>query len=344
MSKKRIFLGVDNTAGICTRLKKGFEQAGIEADFYSFGSHKFGFTPDKQIVYSSNSIVRKFQKAWLLAKLIFKYKYFIFLSKTTLMPGFKDIKLLKKFGKVTSIYFTGCDVRIPEMVAPFKWNTCVTCTQEYKDYVGCVVEKKKPEIREIEKIFDHVMCHDADSGWLTKDYISNYFPVNLEEFPAEKFKDYRLHSPIRILHAPTNEKYKGSQYVYDAIERLKNKYDIEFIKVTGVPLSELYKKIRESDLIIDSVIGGSYNLLSLESMAMYKPVVNFIRPNIWEKIKDDCPIYNVDPDNLYDVLDGILANPGQLIERSRQSREFIEKYHDAAKIAEGYYEIFERTN
>lgn len=343
-STKRVFIGLDNTAGISSRLKKGFDQIGIEADFYSFNRHQFGYEPDILVEYSQSKLKRKFQKFFLLVKLLMKYKYFFYLSTNSLLPRYKDIKLFKRFGKRTMVFFTGCDVRMPEKVAQFKYNPCRNCPQEYKDFVGCVIETKRKRTELMEQVFDDIICHIPDAGYLTKPYHLAFSPVNLENFPPEKYGNYKLHDKLRILHAPTNEDYKGSKYIYEALDKLKGKYDFELVLIKGVSIEKLYEEIQNSDLIIDQMIGGGYGLFSQEAMAMYRPVVCYIREDLWEKIKHDCPIYNASPDNLYDVLEGILANPAQLIERSKQSREFIEKYHDARKIAKQYYDIFERRN
>lgn len=341
--KKKIFVGIDNTAGICTRLKKGFNEIGIKADFYSFDEHTFGYKPDIVIKYSKNTLVRKFQKLFLIIRLLIKYKYFFYLSTNSLLPEYKDIKIFRSFGKRTMIFFTGCDVRIPDKVMRFKYNPCRNCPQEYKDSVGCVIDTKKVRTELIEKSFDEIICHIPDAGYLTRDFHIAFSPINLEDFPNEKFNNYTLSKRLRILHAPTNEDYKGSKYIYDAVEKLKKKYDFDFRLVKNVSIEKLYEEILNSDLVIDQMIGGGYGLFAMEAMAMYRPVVCYLREDLWETVKHDCPIYNADPDMLYEVLDNILANPSQLRERSRLSREFIEKYHDAKKIAGRYYEIFERT-
>jgi len=342
--KKKIFIGVDNTAGISTRLKRGFEDIGIRADFYSFDEHTFGYKPDKLIKYSKNSLIRKFQKLSLITRLLLKYKYFFYLSTNSLLPDYKDIRIFRLFGKRSMIFFTGCDVRMPEKVMHFKFNPCRNCPQEYKDSVGCVIEMKRARTGLIEKTFDEIICHIPDAGYLTRGYNLAFSPINLEDFPPEKYSNYIISPKLRILHAPTNEDYKGSKYIYLALDELKKKYDFELKLVKNVTIEKLYEEIQSSDLVIDQMIGGGYGLFAMEAMAMYRPVVCYVREDLWEKIKHDSPIYNASPDELYNVLDSILANPAQLTERSRQSREFIEKYHDAKKIAQQYYEIFERKN
>ena len=344
---KDVFIGFDNTAGLGSRLRDAFRIIGFVANFYSFSTHPFGFKPDIIVSYSNIRFIRIYQKFFFLIRIILKYKYFIYISTgSSILKNFSEFKLFHFFRKKTMVIFTGCDVRMPEAVLNLNWNTCKDCTQEYKDFVGCVIEDKKKKLNRCEELFDVIYCPDECAGFLKREYFNTFFPVNLENFPMEKYQNNKLNKKLTILHAPSNPIYKGTPFILAAIEKLKINYDFNFKLVRNVSIEELYKEIISSDLIIDSIIGGFYGLFSVESMAMYKPVVGFIRKElpVWEKIQNDCPIYNTDPDKLYSTLENILLDPGQLIEAGKRSREYVEKYHDANKIARRYIENFERGN
>ena len=337
---KKVFLGLENIAGIFTSLKKGFEQNGISAEFYSFNEHVFGYKTDKVISYSGNIIVRKFQKFFLLLKLLFKFDFFIFDSTGSILPGFKDVKLFRFFGRKTMVIFTGCDIRLPKKVEQFKWNPCRECTDTYKNFVGCVLSAKPEKIRNIEDKFDVIVSAEEAAGSLNRDYYPTLFPVDIDKF------NYTGSNPgkkLRILHAPSHPEYKGTKYVLLAIEQLKSEFEFEFNIIQDVKADTLYKEIENSDLIIDQVLVGFYGLLSIESMAMGKPVVCYIRPDILERSPADMPVINADPDTLYTVLKGILLSPEKLVDVGKKSREYIENHHDAKIIAKQYYELLEKS-
>lgn len=339
-SNKKVFLGLENIAGIFTSLKKGFEQNGIFADFYSLNEHIFGYETDRIIVYSDNSIIRKFQKLLLITKLLFRYKYFIFDSTGTLFPDFRDIRFFRFFGKKTMVIFTGCDIRLPEKVEKYKWNPCRNCPDEYKKFTGCVIETKPGKIREIEKNFDVLLSAEEAAGSLNKEYHAALFPVDAEKFAYTGVNPSRR---LRILHAPSNPEYKGTKYITAAIEKLKTEFDFEFKVVNNIKAEELYKEIEAADIVIDQMLVGFYGLLSIESMAMGKPVVCYIREDIASCSPAEMPVINANPDNIYDVLKEVLRNPAKLIEIGIRSREYVEKYHSAKIIAKQYYELLERN-
>ncbi|MBN8586568.1 MAG: glycosyltransferase [Ignavibacteria bacterium] len=340
---KRVFLGLNNTAGVCTRLKAGFEENGIVSDFYSYREHTFGYETDFIIRYSNIRVFRIIQKLILMGKLILRYKYFIYDSSSTLLPDYRDIKILRFFGKKCMMVFTGCDIRIPELVEKYRWNPCKDCEDSYKKFVGCDIEAKKSIIEKIEREFDFIVAPQEASGYLKRDFIRAYFPVNPEKFPTEKYNKKKLNPKLRILHAPSNPVYKGTKYIVEVINRLKDNFDFEFITITNISINELYNEIEKSDLIIDQMLTGIYGLFSIEAMAMYKPVVCYVREDSWDLIADECPIYNASPDTLYDTLYNILSNPSQLIERGIRSRAFVEKFHNAKKTSKKFYALFEKA-
>lgn len=340
----KVFLGINNTAGVCTRLKKGFLQNKIGADFYSFSEHIFGYSSDKIITYDGFRPFRMLQKIALFTRLILKYDFFIFDTASTLLPNFKDIKLFRFFGKKTMMIFTGCDIRMPEKVIQYKWNPCRDCNDEYKQFVGCEIETKKEMIVRAEKVFDIIVAPQEASGYLQREFTRAYFPVNLENFPKKEYFGQGLNRKLKILHAPSNPLYKGTKFIVQEIEKLKSKFDFEFKMVSNVSITELYEEIKRSDLIIDQMLTGIYGLFSIESMAMYKPIVCYVREDSWKYIEGDCPIFNTSADGLYNTLHDILLNPNQLIEAGIRSRAFVEKYHDASKIAGQFYKLLGGKN
>lgn len=331
-----------NTAGVATRMKKGFEYIGVNSDFYSFEQHTYKYENDKLIDFNKNYFIRKFQILFLLVKLILGYKYFIYVSMVSILKNFNEIKLLKFFNKKFALLVTGCDVRMPEIVNKYRWNPCRECTDEYKKFTNCVIEKKKENIRKCENLFDIIYSPIECAGYFKKQYSNIYFPVNISDFPSKKLQDLKTNEKLRLLHAPTNPDYKGSKYVYKAIEELSRIYNFDFKVITGVPIKDLYEEILQSDIIIDQMLVGYYGLFAIESMAMYKPVISYVREDIWNIVKDECPLINSNPDNLYDNLENLLKHPEILTELGMKSRKYVEQFHDSEKIARKILYNFEK--
>ena len=112
-----------------------------------------------------------------------------------------------------------------------------------------------------------------------------------------------------ILHAPTNPDFKGTFFIEKTIEKLKEEYNFDYQRIEKMNHEEVIKLYEKADMIIDQVLCGSYGLLSVESMALGKPVLTYIRPDIVSTFPTELPIVNANPDNLYEQVKRLLKSP-----------------------------------
>ena len=78
---------------------------------------------------------------------------------------------------------------------------------------------------------------------------------------------------------------------------------------------------------------GSYGLATCEAMAMGKPVLCYLMPPVVERLPADCAIVNTNIDNLESTIEVYLLDESKRAAVGKLSRAFVEKYHDADKIA-----------
>lgn len=334
---KRVFIGYTDIAGVGTRLENGFSTLGYKTDFYFFNRHSFKYSGGKHLKFSKNIFISRIQKFFFLCRILLQYDYIIYIcSGTGLLANSKEIKIFRFFRKKTMVIYTGCDVRMPAVVAKYKWNPCKDCLTEYKTLVGCNIPVKERRIQREERYFSYIVSPLECGGYIKRDYSNIHFPVdlnNLESGSSVSLKNKNL----RILHASTNMGYKGSKYILDAVERLKIEFDFDFIFVQNVTIDQLYNEIRNSDLIIDGLLAGFTGLFSVESMAMGKPVICYIREDL---VMDNMPIINANPDTIYDRIKEILSNPGILNGIGSLSRKYVEEYHSDVIVCQKLINIF----
>jgi len=78
--------------------------------------------------------------------------------------------------------------------------------------------------------------------------------------------------------------------------------------------------------------------LAVELMALGKPVICYIREGdlkfIPEKMRQDLPIINANPNTIYHVLkEWLTIRRKELPELGKRSRIYVETWHDSRKIA-----------
>jgi len=144
--------------------------------------------------------------------------------------------------------------------------------------------------------------------------------------------------PLRIGHAPSNRRIKGTEFVLSAFSQLaKDGFCFEPVLIEGLSHSDAISQYKTLDILVDQLLIGWYGALSVELLSLGKIVIANIdvqdpSPTISELITD-LPILHATPDSLYSVLKSLInTDPTTLHRLSLASRAFVEKWHDPDKI------------
>lgn len=168
---------------------------------------------------------------------------------------------------------------------------------------------------------DHVLLHPR------MEYVPTPFELAVERAP-------RAPGPIRVVHAPSHRYNKGTDLILPVIERLKRRFDFEFVLVEGLPQDECRRIKYTCDLCIDQIGnrgGTGYGVSSLETFAAGIPCVSDFTEALAARLPGH-PFYLAGQDNLESVLAGILSDPSGLFERGRQAKAWLESYHGYAGV------------
>jgi glycosyltransferase involved in cell wall biosynthesis len=145
--------------------------------------------------------------------------------------------------------------------------------------------------------------------------------------------------PLRILHAPSHRKVKGTDYLLEALGNLKKQgFNFDLLLVEGLSNSEARKMYEKADILVDQLFAGWYGGLAVELMALGKPVIVYIRDEdlkfIPSEMKEDLPFIRATPFDIKEVLKQVIKMPREeLFTLAQRSRAFVEKWHDPLKIA-----------
>ncbi|MBZ0172389.1 MAG: glycosyltransferase, partial [Phycisphaerales bacterium] len=199
---------------------------------------------------------------------------------------------------------------------------------------------KRAAIARAERWCDRVFCLNPDLCALTSR--GEFLPYTAVD-PAviRPNTGERRPGPIRIAHAPTKRRIKGTRAVLDAVARLGDR--AEMILVEHQPHEQALRRYRDADLVVDQIRIGWYGGLAVECMAMGIPVVAFIRGDdlrhVPAGLARELPIVRADASSLADVLDELVDDPDRLDRLARASRLFVERWHDPIPIAARLLEI-----
>ncbi len=145
--------------------------------------------------------------------------------------------------------------------------------------------------------------------------------------------------PLRIGHAPSHRRVKGTDIILATLGELKQEgYRFDLVLVEGLSHAEARLRYEHCDVLIDQIHAGWYGGLAVELMALGKPVMVYIREKdlrfIPKEMREDFPFLRTSVSTLKQDLRNLLSmNREQLYQIGIQSRRYVEKWHDPLRIA-----------
>ncbi|MFM1831712.1 MAG: hypothetical protein RLZZ461_28 [Planctomycetota bacterium] len=147
---------------------------------------------------------------------------------------------------------------------------------------------------------------------------------------------------VVVLHAPSREIYKGTEPLESAIAKLKAEgLPIEYRRITGLPNAEARREYARADIVVDQLMIGWYGVLAVEAMALGKPVIAWIRPDL-ERAAEGVPIHRAGIHDIADRLRELILDRDRRHRLGREARAYVERVHDSNVVAARLLEIYRR--
>ncbi|MFE6963813.1 hypothetical protein ACFVAJ_01790 [Agromyces sp. NPDC057679] len=144
--------------------------------------------------------------------------------------------------------------------------------------------------------------------------------------------------PLRVVHAPSKTKIKGTHLIEPVLERLHAEGVIAYRRIEGVPHAEMPGFFSEADVVLDQFRLGSYGVAACEAMAAGCVTVAHLLPHVREHIEratgGPAPLVEATPDSLETVLRGLAADGDRRAALVSAGRDFVRLVHDGRMSAE----------
>lgn len=155
--------------------------------------------------------------------------------------------------------------------------------------------------------------------------------------------------PLRIGHAPSHRKIKGTDIILAALEELSAEgceYELELVE--GLSNDQARQKYEKIDVLIDQLHAGWYGGLAVEVMALGKPVMVYIRDEdlqfIPAEMNADLPFLRVTMETVKEDLRRLMQMPrDELFALAQRSRSYVERWHDPLRIAQEIKQDYEKA-
>lgn len=256
----------------------------------------------------------------------------------SLLPFCLDAYFFKLFDIRCFAEFHGSDIRFvyhPEIMYPYFKD------MDYTDRTRRIARRRRDRLlKRVNGIIVHdheLLPHLPDAGKPV--YI---VPLRVDLSGIEpKYPDPAKKDKPVIVHSPSKRATKGTEEILEKLKEVKGEY--ELILVENKPHDEAMAIYRAADIVIDQVALGTYGVFSIEAMAMGKPVVTYISPEMRERFPDELPIVSADFDELPETIDRLIEDGELRHELGVKGREYAERYHDNIKVAKHLYEVYDGT-
>lgn len=266
-------------------------------------------------------------------QLISQFDIFHFHFGSTLTLDYSDLPVLKRLGKKMTAHYWGSEVRMYSKAV--KINPYIKVKQTNEDMLKHWLDKMSNYV-------GHCIVGDYELYEYVKDFFdyAHVIPALIDISKYIPKSDQQSNEKFLIVHAPTSPVIKGSQYIVNAINELKPKYDFEFKLIQGMSHEEAKKIYQQADLIVDELHCGTYGLLTVETMAMAKPVITWVTDYMREKYPPELPVISANPDTVKAKIEYAINNREMLTELGQKGRSYVEKYHDMNKVVPQIIDVY----
>jgi glycosyltransferase involved in cell wall biosynthesis len=297
-----------NIAGIPWENVQALRRKGVDARLVVFERGKLHHEADWSLDRHGPLPMKLAQQFAAFARLAPRTDVFHFYFGLTLLPKSVQFPLLKALRKKSVFHYLGSDIR----------------------------GKRHDELAFGKRADAEIVGSYDAIRWVPEAHV---IPPGLDLRPFAPVPPSDSPRPV-VVHAPSNRTKKGTTQVIEACAQLPVELDI----VEGVPHEEARARYARADIVVDQLNAGWHGVFALESMALGKPVVTYLKPDVVERSAEGygirIPIVSATAETLVDALRPLVEQPALRREIGAASRAYVERVHDIDRVADRLVDLY----
>ncbi len=323
----RILHAPTNPAGQASALVAALRRLGHEAELWEYGRHAFGYETDRTIEITGDPRVpwRAFAEAVDRFDVVHLHFGRSLFPDWPGVPPLWDVPLYRVLGARLFHTWHGADCAIRRIhLANNPWSY-------FRDPAMKADDDRAAKVIEIFRTY-------AEKTFVVSPDYLEFVPdaellpraIDLDRWPE---RDARQRAAPVVLHVPSRRGKKGTEHVLAGMERLRGEgLAFEFRLLEGVPNEVVRSAIAEADIVVDNVITGDYEVVSIEAMASGRVAVAN-RQAASLAAFPAAPVWNVDPPSFADQMRLLISDVALRRSLAARGREYVASQHDADRIA-----------
>ena len=196
-------------------------------------------------------------------------------------------------------------------------------------------------MKELDRISDLNLTTEFDHLQMHPDIHYIFYPYEPDDIPQRIPNESEK---VRIVHSPTNRKFKGTDLILKVIKEIKKERNIEFLLLEKIPREKVLSIKATCDICIDQVggkFGGTgYGKSGLESLAMGIPTITNMTEEYQSFLKENPFVVANNAKELKEKLIELIDNKNLREEIGKKSIEWLKKYHSYENVNKRLLELY----
>jgi glycosyltransferase involved in cell wall biosynthesis len=337
---ERILIAGYEIGGQMQLLAETFRKRGYEATACAFNNDYRGYKCDQMIGQRGNRWTKGCDRFTFFLWAAQHFDVFHFFWGVSLW-GFSrfhhlDLPILKRLGRKVVVHFRGLDV---VDIAYFDWLRN-TARGELTPRPAISRPEQLAGLARWRQYADHLLVSEPDLFEVVPEAIlspqvidTTYWSTTAEPLSA-------IDGKVRIVHAPSSRRKKGTDFIEAAVYRMKSRgLPVELVMAEDLPHNKIKEYYTASDIGLDQILYGWHGKVSVELMALGRPVVCYIRDDL-RPHRPDLPIVSATPDSLEKVLEDLVTQPDLRKRIGTASKAYAKRHHDVEVVVDQLLDLY----
>jgi hypothetical protein len=170
-------------------------------------------------------------------------------------------------------------------------------------------------------------------------------PLPINSNNVEFFPQVFHEGKIIVFHGITRVGFKGTKFITEAMKKLKINYPeiVEIVISNKTSLKNYLLNLEKANIVVDQALSYEYGMNALYSMASGKVVLSGNEEECQVELnRNDIPVINIKPsiEDIYIKLEQLILNKEKIIKLGKESRLFVENFHNHKKVANEYLKLW----
>lgn len=149
--------------------------------------------------------------------------------------------------------------------------------------------------------------------------------------------------PVRVLHAPSDRRIKGSDAIERAMAEAARDVPLEPVTVSSASHAEVLDAIASADVVVDQLNAETPGVLAAEAMALGKPVLCEYDASRLGAFARPCPVLAITRQTLRERLVELCADPQLRARLGREGRDYAAEVHAPERVAAAAERVYEHA-